>query len=348
MRIVHAVLLAAAALFTFNEGVALAQDDAPKPAAAEAPKEAPKAAPAAADAAPKHDEKDKGAKADEESDPNDHTPSKFTLGVNLQRLSKFDLGLGSYEADFLVSIRCDASPCKPQLHLYNGDMKGKPEVIVDEAKHKVYRVKAELSAFVDVSEFPFDEHVLEIDIGDRDALDVTFVADAKETPAPSDVKIAGWEVTSGVAKVESEDLGGGLKDQHVVYELTVKRPTIAAFCKNFLPPLTMVLVLIVSLFMKPKMAPARLAAGTGSFVAVIMFHNTAVGQLPPLGSLTRMDKFMFTLYLLWLIHIAFSIAILRSDEAKNEARGASLYKMAWFVVPSVAILSWAIVFSKIV
>ena len=110
----------------------------------------------------------------------------------------------------------------------------------------------------------------------------------------------------------------------------------------------MVFVLFISLFMKAKMAAPRLAAGTGSFVAVIMFHNTSVGQLPPLGFLTSMDKFMLGLYAIWIIHIAFSVAILRADEQKNEGLCATLYKVAWIVVPLAFLIDAGLVLARVI
>ena len=301
----------------------------------------------------KDDKKDgakehKEAKDDDDPDPNDHHPIKYEVGINVQKIHKFELGPGTFEAEFLVTYHCATAPCKPHMTLFNGEIKGKPDSVVDEPLHKVYRVKAELATDIDISEFPFDQHELEIDLGDHDE-DAVFVANAKDAPNPADdVKIPGWNVIGGEAKITIEKLDDGINVSHYNYSVDVKRPSVAAVAKNFLPALTMVLVLFVSLFMKPKMAPARLTAGTGSFVAVIMFHNTASAQLPPLSFFTRLDKFMFTLYLLWLVHIAFSVAILRADEQKNDELGAKLYKFAWIVCPILVAIEWALVFGKVV
>lgn len=299
-----------------------------------------------AQGAKKDDKKGKAAEA-EENDPDDHTPQTFHVGIHIQRLSKLELGPGTFEADFLVGYRCDKEPCKPRPALSNGDIKGKPELLVDEPLHKIYRIKAELTANIDLGDFPFDSHELVVELMDHDGLDVTFVPDTKEMAGKSDIALPGWEITGTDAKVTSEDLGGGLKDQNFEMTIHVHRPRLAVLAKNFLPAFVMVLVLFVSLFMKPKMAPARLAAGTGSFVAVIMFHNTAANQLPPLGFLTLLDKFMFSLYLLWVIHITLSVLILRAEDAKNEAMGAKIYKSAFAVLPVVGILSWVLVFLRV-
>jgi len=337
----------AAILLGLTASTLASADDAPasfaSPTASAAASAAPTAAPAAPDAAPKVSAEDAA-----EAEAKDHTPVRYEMSLNIQKVSKLELGPGTFDADFLLSYRCDKAPCKPSIALENGEIKGKPEKLVDEPLRKVFRVKAELAADIDLSDFPFDHHILTIDVVDHDATDVTFVVDDEEKGDASDVKIPGWEVVGDHTEVEAEDIGSGLKVSHYQYGVEVKRPTIAAIAKNLMPAMVMVLVLLVSLFMKPKMAPARLAAGTGSFVAVIMFHNTAANQLPPLGFLTLLDKFMFSLYLLWLVHISFSIGILRADEKKDEALSDKLYRLAWKVLPAVAAVAWGIVFSKLV
>jgi hypothetical protein len=294
------------------------------------------------------DEKDGDKKdADDDVDPNERNPRTVKLGVNVQRVAKVDLAGGSFEADMIISYDCSKEPCKPKIELYGGEIKGKPEMIVDGKLNKVMRVKAEIAADIDLTSFPFDHHDLEIDIIDKDVQDVTFEISAPDTPEPTDVKIPGWDVIDGEATIATEDLGDDGKISHFVYTVEIARPSVAAFAKNFLPALIMVFVLIISLIMKPKMAKERLAAGTGTFVALIMFHNNVAGQLPPLSFLTLLDKFMFTLYLMWITHIAISIGIFRAEDAGQKEQGEKLYKIAFFVVPAIAVISWPLVFLKI-
>ena len=66
-------------------------------------------------------------------------------------MTKLELGPGTFDADFLVSYRCSEAPCDPHMQLFNGEIKGKPDKIVDDKLHKVYRVKAELTAGIDVN-----------------------------------------------------------------------------------------------------------------------------------------------------------------------------------------------------
>ncbi len=355
MRI-ERILLAAAAALTLST-VALAQEP-PAPAVSAAPggaahaapsSEPPAAATAAASATPDapppaHGDKEQ---ASAEPDPNSKVALKYDVGINVQKMTKLELGPGTFEADFLVSYHCAAAPCEPHIDIFNGEIKGKPDKVVDEPLHKVYRVKAELTADIDVSGFPFDQHTLGIDLGDRDE-NVVFTANAADAPEPTDIKIAGWDVKQGHAAVTSEELGGGIKSSHYVYGVTVGRPMLAAVAKNFLPALTMLFVLFVALVMRPKMATPRLAAGTGSFVAVIMFHNTAAAQLPPLGFFTLLDKFMFSLYLVWLVHIVFSVLIMRAEDQKNEKLSEKLYRLALIVVPVLAVVEWGLIFSRVI
>jgi hypothetical protein len=124
-----------------------------------------------------------------------HTPTTMHVGVILTGLNKFELGPGSYNADFIVSVRCDEDPCNPDLDVTNGKIAGK-EKLVDEKRHKVFKLKAELAGMVDLSEFPFDEHVLPLELEDKsNPTEVVFVLDEAATHIAPDVKLAGWELT---------------------------------------------------------------------------------------------------------------------------------------------------------
>ncbi|HEY8073182.1 MAG TPA: hypothetical protein VIF62_03715, partial [Labilithrix sp.] len=109
----------------------------------------------------------------------------------------------------------------------------------------------------------------------------------------------------------------------------------------------MVFVAGFTLLLKPKSASGRLTAATGALMTVVMFHLSATSSLPPLGYLTRLDKFMIATYIVYLINILFAVTIVRLDEKKNEKLSELAYLVAGGVVPGVALLAWVTVFMKV-
>src|SRR5678816_2277513 len=94
----------------------------------------------------------------------------------------------------------------------------------------------------------------------------------------------------------------------------IRRPRISAIFKSFVPVIFMVFVAAFTLLLKPKSAAGRLATATGGLMSVVMFHLGATSSLPPMGYLTRLDKFLIATYFIYLVNIAFSIAMVRLEE----------------------------------
>ena len=94
-------------------------------------------------------------------------PVTMTVGVVVTELTKFDLASGTYNAELFALVHCDREPCKPDLDVANGKLTGKPEKLHDEPLFKIFKLKAELSAVIDLSNYPFDSHALPIVLEDK-------------------------------------------------------------------------------------------------------------------------------------------------------------------------------------
>src|SRR5207302_637123 len=93
----------------------------------------------------------------------------ITIDLELESLSKFDLGNGTVNAELVVEVHCDQAPCDPQLALGNGKETAKREKIGETPTSKKFRMKAELDTFVDLSEYPYDSHAITIELySDKD------------------------------------------------------------------------------------------------------------------------------------------------------------------------------------
>jgi hypothetical protein len=312
--------------------------------------DAPAPAPTTATPAPdegaetaEHAEHAEHAKAEEH-----HGPTTMRVGLSLEKLAKFELGPGTYTTEFVVTFTCDHEPCKPDFDVTNGKITGK-EKVVDEKLEKVFRVKAELEALVDLSEFPFDKHVLYVGLADKgDPFNVKYAIDEKSSEVDPDVKLAGWQIDPQLAgDVDTHKIDAQHELQEAQFGIGISRPRVAAFFKTLVPVCFMIFVAGFTLLLKPKSASGRLSAATAGLMTVVMFHLSSTSSLPPLGYLTRMDKFMIATYVVYLVNIALAVAIVRFDEKKNEKMAELTYLVAGGLVPGVALLAWLTVFLKV-
>ena len=284
----------------------------------------------------------------EKKDAEPKGPIKMHVGVELANLSKFEIGPGTYIAEFYLRIRCDSEPCKPDPDVANGKITGK-EKLVDDKLVKEMKVKAELSGLVDLTEFPFDEHVLPIQIIDKtNPTGIVYELDREETKIAPDIKLAGWSLQGWAAGVENHEIDATRKVSEFQYGVKISRPTVSAFFKSFVPVFFMIFVAGFTLLLKPKSAAGRLATATGGLMSVVMFHLSSTSSLPPMGYLTRLDKFMIAMYFVYLVNIAFSVAMVRFEEKKDEKRSELSYLAACGAVPGVALIALVTVFMRIV
>lgn len=320
-----------------------------RPAYAKKPHEpAPPAAPAAA-AAGEIDEAAAGAPAADEKKPVHAGPTTMKVSMMLQKLAKLELGPGTFIAEMYLTISCTKEPCKPDFVVTNGKITNK-EVLVDEPLLKEWRVRAELEAYIDLAEFPFDSHVLYVGIADKaNPFDVTYEIDKVNSSIDPDVKLAGWTIGKTLdTHVEVNDAGGGHKAQEAMFAVGVERPRVSATFKSLVPVFFMVFVAGFTLILKPKSAAGRLSTASGGLMSAVMFHLSATSSLPPMGYLTRMDKFMIATYVVYLVNIALSVGMVRFEEKKREKLSELCYLVAAGAVPGVALVAWVTVFTRLV
>lgn len=276
--------------------------------------------------------------------------ARARLGIVLNGVTKLDLGAGTYQAEFGAIVTCLGDrPCKPDLDAENGKLTTK-ELIVDKPELKVYRMRGEFTANVDLSEFPFDRHELPLVLHDR-----SFKTILERDPAPEaskidvDMRIPGWSLL-GLEWTQDDEVvvPGELVHSAAGVSLRIERPRVASFFKSLVPLAFMIFVAGFSLLLKPKSAAGRLTTATGALMTVVMYHVSATSQLPPLGYMTRFDKFMLATYLVYLVNIGLAIALVRLDDAKNETLSLRVYHVAQGLVPGLALALSTLVFGRLV
>ncbi len=248
--------------------------------------------------------------------------------------------------EFYLSLECDHCDVKPEIK--NGT--GKFELVGGEGNVQRYRVKAELNDDIDLSEYPFDEHALSIEIQDaeKEADELIFEpADGGASISP-DVKIPGFTVEGASATVETTAGGKGENFSDFSAEIDIKRIAFASIMKGMLPVWFMVIVALSALALRAKSAANRLAMATSALLSAVMFHVSSTSALPPIGYVTRTDKFMIATYLVLLVNIVTCVQILRLDDKKDEKGVARVHNLSAVLVPLLAIGAYAVVLLKVV
>lgn len=269
------------------------------------------------------------------------------VGFNLTNLGKLDLATGAYNAEFFLTLTCPKSKpdCPKEFELDGGTIT-KSEKVDDEDGRTVFRVKAELSQDLDLSGYPFDEHVLSIAFvhPTADMKEVVYAVDKEDTDVSPTVKVPGFDIVDHEASV-IEQVYDSPEDKSSLYnfDLTIKRVTLTSILKSYMPPLFIVFVASLGLLLKAKSVTNRLGMGTAGLLSAVMFHISSTSSLPPLGYLTRVDKFMLGVYVILVANIISTVLIMVRDDRKDEEGANSVFKLARIVVPVLALVILACV-----
>ena len=289
----------------------------------------------------------------------DRTGEVKEIGLRITNVAKIDVLKETWEFEALLTIagtshirKCALGPIQELFP--DGIVKKVDETGEWEDGGKQYRqckVTVDHESTINVARYPFDEHQLEVTVGDEgdaaEGVEWKVLADPDATGISDKVKLTGWEF-GGLSSSQQlyDHLHSKKKLTRVVFELHASRPRASSFIKGFLGVLFQLLIALVALVLSVKAAPNRIALATGALIAVATAHNQISSQVG-VSYLTTADKFFFVSYFLLLANILFTAFMLRADEAKNEARAKMLYSTAWLVLPALTVVLSALVLSGV-
>jgi hypothetical protein len=282
-------------------------------------------------------------------------PQVVQVGVSLTNVGKLDLATGTYNVEFYLTFTCPpgVTDCSTKFELASGIVT-KSEPVPDETPtpgKSVFRVKADMTEDLDLSEYPLDEHELTISFTHptEDATKLVYAVDKDDTSVGDSVKLAGFHITDSGAAVETKKFDGVDENFSVyTFHITAQRVRLSSYLKGFLPPFFIVLVSCLGLVLRAKSITNRLTMGTAGLLSAVMFHISSTSALPPLGYLTRADKFMLVTYVILVANLLFCVLMLMKDDKKDEAGTEKMYKTALISVPVLAVVVYLVVLLKIV
>jgi len=256
------------------------------------------------------------------------------VGLYLLNLGKFDIATGSFTADFYLSIKCE-NTCPSQDFEFMNGRASSSEKIIDEPNEKFYRIQANLVSPIDLKKFPFDKQKMEIIIEDKKKTtdELQYVPDLEETGFDKSIVFVGWDI--GQWNVTIREHNYEIYDEtysQYVFEIPISRIIINSIFKTLLPIIFIILVMLSSFVLDPDKITTRLAMVGSALVASVMFHVSLANQLPSVGYLTFIDKFMVLTYFVILLSFIFNVFLLELHEEKKDELVKKLHRATEFTM----------------
>ena len=137
------------------------------------------------------------------------------VGVYILSVGNLETTTGRYTMDFFLNFICETVPCDPSdFDLMNASADTNIEDQTDpevRGKEFYYRVRASLRTNLDLRNFPFDEHILEIELEDKNKTDEEYIliADPEQSGIDSSVYVSGWnlepQISGGVTSHDYDE-----------------------------------------------------------------------------------------------------------------------------------------------
>lgn len=261
-------------------------------------------------------------------------PQNVYVGLYLINLGRFDIATGSFTADFYLALECETACPKMDFEFMNGRATSF-EKTVDKPDLKSYRIQVSLVSPIDLKKFPFDQQRLQIIIEDknRNREELIYVPKLNESGIDPSIIFIGWDMGnwSAYEREHYYETYGESYSQYV-FEVPISRITINAIFKTFLPITFIVLIMLSSFVLDPDKITTRLTMVGSALVASVMFHVSIANQIPPVGYLTFIDKFMVLTYFITLLSFVFNVFLMELYEEKKEKVVQKLHRSTEFTM----------------
>ncbi|MCP4308561.1 MAG: hypothetical protein GY788_27535 [bacterium] len=219
--------------------------------------------------------------------------------------SAFDAGAAGRETLRFSGTDVDAPVWNIKLHIVNGigplDVTQRLVEIDADGSIRVFGYfSSSVAATYDLRKFPFDNHVLEIQLESfsYDNESVEFSIRDDDLRVSEDLRPVEWRVASIRARVEDVERHGRASFSRVVVSLDVAREWGFYLFKLWLPLSLIVAFSWIVFWMSDESLVNRVRVASTAFLTVVAYQFAIGGSLPRVAYLTLMDRLMIMSFVL--------------------------------------------------
>lgn len=284
-----------------------------------------------------------GATANDAMQGNATMPRIVKVGVYVMDFKTFSVSQGTVQANFYLSLKSDTNVSIHDIEIINGQAQS-VDTLVDTPREKYYRISASMDADPDLRLYPFDRHVLPVEIEPKnsDTESMVLVINANQTGLDSEASLPGWQYTTAGSRVENHSYDPGeLPYSRAIFEFGLRRDTASTILKFFLPILLIIIVSLSSLMMKVS---SRLGLNASMFLAAVLIHWRIADAIPLVSYATFLDFFMIITYATLVMVLVSGILIMKFSETKDTVRADLVYRWSIRIIPAISIVMYTILF----
>jgi len=297
--------------------------------------------------------------------PTTPAPTVVRIGAYVVNLGDFNVGQGTFNADFYLwfswqgtwaNATGSAAGFPSAFELMNGVIDKSTLIEADQnisgtgQNYMIYRIEAQMSDPINLQSYPFDRHVLTIEVEDQDHNEssLVYLAD-EETRLDSLVQLQGWDIrSSGVSAAVIDHFYNttfGYPGQNVyetysrfIVSIPIGRPVFPAVVQTFIPIILILIVAMTSFHIKMDQFGTRLSLNVVTLLTAAAFQISLTSNIPQFGFLTLADRLLIGVYCL----LVYSLVITVAQHALRVGRTLDAVKRLeesnWIIFPAAAAL----------
>jgi hypothetical protein len=269
--------------------------------------------------------------------PTNHTkqPVYVNVGVYILHVGKYDLHSANYNMDFYLMFNCTPSCNDVNYEIMNAT-DAKTQLVSKQKTSLTYRVQADLNKSDNLRNYPFDSHILDIVLENKQMTsnNMIFVPDPASTALDKNLDVVGFQLSPTWDAKVIEHYYPVFQQSFSSYKFSmfIKRPWLAAILKGIFPALIVVICNFLALFMKIEHTSQRLGIATSTLIAAEVFHLNLTASLPPLGYITYADMFMLINdFILFIVSLEVVLTIYYIESKHHIIAQRINTGCAWFI-----------------
>ncbi|MBW3002050.1 hypothetical protein KY338_02710 [Candidatus Woesearchaeota archaeon] len=268
------------------------------------------------------------------------------LGTYVINVDSYNFVDGTYALDFWLTLKCDYDCSFDEFYIVNS-IDTRSELAYHDGQVKSYLTHAKLSAPVDLREYPFDKQQMFMIIEHKQlpASELKIVPLLEFTAVDERVQIPGWRIGDWHTKVY-DHWYSGWDDYWQAYYFSVElaRPAIDGIIESFLPILFLALIILFTYLLGTDRLELRLGIVGSVFVALVVLHLAMTSQLPSVGHMTLLDKFVMLTYFVALCSFFINTYLLHLRHIKKNVWLKKLNDWTRYGLPIIFILCYVALF----
>lgn len=276
--------------------------------------------------------------------------SEVVAGIYVDRIPHLSMPDTSWVVDFYLWFNWTDPALDPggNFHVINGEIlkkELKTRLIEGDTRYELYRVKASITKFFNVSRFPLDDHLLSLRIEDAEKQigEMIYLADTEGSAISSRVKIPGYDIYQSdiVQKPHSYKTRRGdprLEEgvqatySQLVYGIAIREPGWALYVKMFLGTFASVAICLLSFLIPAAQTGPRFSIGIGAFFAAVASTYVVSRLIPRTGTVGLTDFVMgASLVTIFLAVLTATMAV-KIAETEEGARLQKLFDLGALAV----------------